>query len=73
MSNDNASIASSSSLAAASRSSPAHTDLKGWLFKWTNYIKGYQKRYFVLSHKELSYYRYVYCKLNCESNGDFFS
>uniref|UniRef100_A0A3B4B2Z1 PH domain-containing protein n=1 Tax=Periophthalmus magnuspinnatus TaxID=409849 RepID=A0A3B4B2Z1_9GOBI len=21
---------------------------KGWLFKWTNYIKGYQRRWFVL-------------------------
>ncbi|XP_075591788.1 LOW QUALITY PROTEIN: oxysterol-binding protein 1 [Dermatophagoides farinae] len=69
MSNDNASIASSSSLAAASRSSPAHTDLKGWLFKWTNYIKGYQKRYFVLSHKELSYYRNpMECNQSCRGS-----
>ncbi|CAN0333898.1 unnamed protein product [Lampetra fluviatilis] len=30
---------------------------KGWLFKWTNYIKGYQKRWFVLSNGLLSYYR----------------
>ncbi|XP_061626528.1 oxysterol-binding protein 1-like isoform X2 [Phyllopteryx taeniolatus] len=30
---------------------------KGWLFKWTNYIKGYQRRWFVLSHGLLSYYR----------------
>lgn len=32
-------------------------DMKGWLFKWTNYLKGYQKRWFVLSNGILSYYR----------------
>ena len=31
---------------------------RGWLLKWTNYIKGYQKRWFVLSNGLLSYYRY---------------
>ncbi|XP_057699474.1 oxysterol-binding protein 1-like isoform X4 [Corythoichthys intestinalis] len=30
---------------------------KGWLFKWTNYIKGYQRRWFVLNNGMLSYYR----------------
>ena len=30
---------------------------RGWLMKWTNYIKGYQKRWFVLSNGLLSYYR----------------
>ncbi|XP_061130946.1 oxysterol-binding protein 1-like isoform X1 [Syngnathus typhle] len=30
---------------------------KGWLFKWTNYIKGYQRRWFVLNNGLLSYYR----------------
>ncbi|RMX53738.1 hypothetical protein pdam_00000317 [Pocillopora damicornis] len=30
---------------------------RGWLLKWTNYIKGYQKRWFVLSNGLLSYYR----------------
>ncbi|CAG9559291.1 unnamed protein product [Danaus chrysippus] len=30
---------------------------KGWLFKWTNYLKGYQRRWFVLSNGVLSYYR----------------
>lgn len=30
---------------------------KGWLYKWTNYIKGYQKRWFVLQNGYLSYYR----------------
>ncbi|XP_026672135.1 oxysterol-binding protein 1 isoform X4 [Ceratina calcarata] len=29
----------------------------GWLFKWTNYLKGYQRRWFVLSNGLLSYYR----------------
>ena len=30
---------------------------KGLLWKWTNYIKGYQKRWFVLNDGALSYYR----------------
>ncbi|XP_060582320.1 oxysterol-binding protein 1-like [Ruditapes philippinarum] len=30
---------------------------KGWLYKWTNYLKGYQKRWFVLQNGLLSYYR----------------
>lgn len=34
-------------------------EMKGWLHKWTNYIKGYQKRWFVLSNGVLSYYRWV--------------
>ena len=33
---------------------------KGWVYKWTNYIKGYQKRWFVLQNGLLSYYRYEY-------------
>ena len=31
---------------------------RGWLLKWTNYIKGYQRRWFVLSNGLLSYYRW---------------
>ncbi|XP_012376223.2 oxysterol-binding protein 2 isoform X2 [Dasypus novemcinctus] len=31
--------------------------VKGWLLKWTNYLKGYQRRWFVLSNGLLSYYR----------------
>ena len=34
--------------------------IRGWLLKWTNYIKGYQKRWFVLSNGLLSYYRYMH-------------
>ncbi|XP_049644736.1 oxysterol-binding protein 2 isoform X2 [Suncus etruscus] len=30
---------------------------RGWLLKWTNYLKGYQRRWFVLSNGLLSYYR----------------
>ena len=30
---------------------------RGWLWKWTNYIQGYQKRWFVLDDGKLSYYR----------------
>lgn len=37
---------------------PGSDTYKGWLFKWTNYIKGYQRRWFVLSNGLLSYYRY---------------
>lgn len=33
-------------------------EMKGWLLKWTNYIKGYQRRWFVLCNGLLSYYRY---------------
>lgn len=36
---------------------PTEPELKGWLYKWTNYIKGYQKRWFVLSNGNLAYYR----------------
>ncbi|CAB1318420.1 unnamed protein product [Coregonus sp. 'balchen'] len=36
---------------------PAGSDTyKGWLYKWTNYLKGYQRRWFVLSNGLLSYY-----------------
>eukprot|EP00117_Sycon_ciliatum_P007125 scpid20383/ scgid10358/ Oxysterol-binding protein 1 len=30
---------------------------RGWLYKWTNYIRGYQKRWCVLNSGLLSYYR----------------
>uniref|UniRef100_A0A672QNY8 Oxysterol binding protein 2 n=1 Tax=Sinocyclocheilus grahami TaxID=75366 RepID=A0A672QNY8_SINGR len=36
---------------------PGPDTYKGWLFKWTNYLKGYQRRWFVLSNGLLSYYR----------------
>lgn len=41
---------------------PAGDTYKGWVFKWTNYIKGYQRRWFVLSNGLLSYYRYSFLK-----------
>ncbi|KAK5638430.1 hypothetical protein RI129_012725 [Pyrocoelia pectoralis] len=31
--------------------------MDGWLCKWTNYLKGYQRRWFVLQNGHLSYYR----------------
>lgn len=34
--------------------SPSET--RGWLYKWTNYLKGYQKRWFVLVNGTLHYY-----------------
>uniref|UniRef100_A0A665USX5 Oxysterol-binding protein n=1 Tax=Echeneis naucrates TaxID=173247 RepID=A0A665USX5_ECHNA len=36
---------------------PREQQQRGWLFKWTNYLKGYQRRWFVLSNGLLSYYR----------------
>lgn len=34
-------------------------EMSGFLLKWTNYLKGYQRRYFVLTNGVLSYYRYT--------------
>jgi len=39
------------------KSAESADSFKGWLWKWTNYIKGYQRRWFVLSNGLLSYYR----------------
>ncbi|XP_011442354.3 oxysterol-binding protein 1 isoform X1 [Magallana gigas] len=33
------------------------SNYRGWLYKWTNYLRGYQKRWFVLQNGLLSYYR----------------
>ncbi|XP_065273842.1 oxysterol-binding protein 2 isoform X1 [Emys orbicularis] len=41
----------------AASAGPGSDTYKGWLFKWTNYLKGYQRRWFVLSNGLLSYYR----------------
>lgn len=35
-------------------------EMSGFLLKWTNYLKGYQRRWFVLSNGVLSYYRYTF-------------
>ena len=35
--------------------------MQGYLLKWTNYMKGFQKRYFVLKGGVLSYYWCVGC------------
>ncbi|XP_023029945.1 oxysterol binding protein isoform X2 [Leptinotarsa decemlineata] len=45
---------SANTKANSSHNEPA---MKGWLFKWTNYLKGYQRRWFVLQNGHLSYYR----------------
>jgi hypothetical protein len=37
----------------------SNTYFSGYLMKWTNYIKGYQKRWFVLNNGLLSYFRLV--------------
>lgn len=34
-------------------------NMSGYLFKWTNYLKGYQKRWIFLNNGFLSYYRYL--------------
>jgi hypothetical protein len=31
----------------------------GYLLKWTNYMKGFQRRYFILDRGILSYYRFA--------------
>ncbi|XP_018524825.1 oxysterol-binding protein 2 [Lates calcarifer] len=46
-----------SASASAAAPAPGSDTYKGWLFKWTNYLKGYQRRWFVLSNGLLSYYR----------------
>ncbi|XP_039625854.1 oxysterol-binding protein 2-like isoform X5 [Polypterus senegalus] len=46
-----------STVAALATAVPGYDTYKGWLFKWTNYLKGYQRRWFVLSNGLLSYYR----------------
>jgi len=33
------------------------TEKKGWLYKWVNYVKRYQPRYFVLTNGVLYYYK----------------
>lgn len=45
-------------VAGGAPAAPGSDTYKGWLFKWTNYLKGYQRRWFVLSNGLLSYYRY---------------
>uniref|UniRef100_A0A6I8T0D6 Oxysterol-binding protein n=1 Tax=Xenopus tropicalis TaxID=8364 RepID=A0A6I8T0D6_XENTR len=50
-------MSSSSAVTPGTPASPGQDTYKGWLFKWTNYLKGYQRRWFVLSNGLLSYYR----------------
>jgi hypothetical protein len=38
--------------------SVSNGNISGYLLKWTNYFKGYQKRWIVLNNDLLSYYRY---------------
>ncbi|XP_060105816.1 oxysterol-binding protein 2 isoform X1 [Heteronotia binoei] len=51
------SLSAASSEAPPPVAGPGSDTYKGWLFKWTNYLKGYQRRWFVLSNGLLSYYR----------------
>lgn len=50
-------MSNSGSVLPGTPASPGPDTYKGWLFKWTNYLKGYQRRWFVLSNGLLSYYR----------------
>ncbi|XP_068102548.1 oxysterol-binding protein 2 isoform X1 [Hyperolius riggenbachi] len=50
-------MSSSGSALPSTPATPGPDTYKGWLFKWTNYLKGYQRRWFVLSNGLLSYYR----------------
>lgn len=47
-----------------SETKSAPPEMSGFLLKWTNYLKGYQRRWFVLSNGVLSYYRYVVRRIN---------
>lgn len=49
---------SSNSTVTKEKDMPPET--KGWLYKWTNYIKGYQKRWFVLANGLVSFSNYYY-------------
>lgn len=44
---------------AVAETKSAPPEMSGFLLKWTNYLKGYQRRWFVLSNGVLSYYRYA--------------
>ena len=55
--------------AEAKKSEKESPETKGWLYKWTNYIKGYQKRWFVLQNGLLSYYRYEEFLLSLGAQG----
>ncbi|KAM3939069.1 oxysterol-binding protein 2 isoform 1-T1 [Leptodactylus fuscus] len=50
-------MSNSGSVHPGTPATPGPDTYKGWLFKWTNYLKGYQRRWFVLSNGLLSYYR----------------
>ena len=50
-------ISTSSNNASAVTPSGGSGTMCGYLSKWTNYLKGYQKRWFNLSNGLLSYYR----------------
>lgn len=54
-----ASAAAAAVAANATTGDSNDAEMKGFLLKWTNYIKGYQRRWFVLSKGVLSYYRLV--------------
>jgi len=43
--------------AASAAAALAQPETRGFLYKWTNYLKGYQKRWFVLANGLLHYYR----------------
>ncbi|XP_053442824.1 oxysterol-binding protein 2 isoform X6 [Nycticebus coucang] len=51
------SVAGTSMIPSAPVASLPLDSFKGWLLKWTNYLKGYQRRWFVLGNGLLSYYR----------------
>ena len=56
-------VVMSEEAAAANVAKTSPAELRGWLLKWTNYFRGYQKRWFVLSGGVFSYYRWatMYC------------
>ena len=54
---ENSGLTSSSTRSSLKHEEENPSVVKGWLYKWTNYIKGYQKRWFILENGLLHYYR----------------
>jgi hypothetical protein len=56
-SQSNIAVAAASTNSTANNNNANNSNVSGYLQKWTNYIKGYQKRWFSLTNGLLSYYR----------------
>ena len=57
ISSNNVTTSSAGSTPTNSSGAVSSANMSGFLLKWTNYIKGYQKRWFILHNGILSYFR----------------